>query len=211
MDIVVTGRHTQVSERFRAHLDDRLAKVAQMAPKVSRVDVVVTHERTARNSEFVELTCRDRGSIVRAEAASEDKYNALDQAVEKLLERLRRVNGRRRAAVRAGRPDVGLAAVAAAPAREEAQAAPVEAPPDQATGPFGAVGDSPIEVREKVHPSEPMTLAEAVNRMELVGHDFYLFNDADTGRASVVYRRRGWSYGVIHLEPAVAHDTQASG
>ncbi|MBK7274567.1 MAG: ribosome-associated translation inhibitor RaiA [Actinomycetales bacterium] len=139
MDIVVTGRHIQVSERFRAHLDDRLAKVAQMAPKVSRVDVVVTHERTVRNSEFVELTCRDRGSIVRAEAASEDKYNALDQAVEKLLERLRRVNGRRRAAVRAGRPDVGLAAVAAAPAREEAQAAPVEAPPDQATGPFGAV------------------------------------------------------------------------
>ena len=117
----------------------------------------------------------------------------------------------RRAAVRAGRPDVGLAAVVAAPVREESQAAPAEAPNEQATGPFGAVGDSPIEVREKVHPSEPMTLAEAVNRMELVGHDFYLFNDADTGRASVVYRRRGWSYGVIHLEPAVAHDTQASG
>jgi len=46
VDIVVTGRHIQVSERFRAHLDDRLAKVAQMAPKVSRVDVVVTHERS---------------------------------------------------------------------------------------------------------------------------------------------------------------------
>ena len=50
-----------------------------------------------------------------------------------------------------------------------------------------------------------MSLAEAVNQMELVGHDFYLFNDADTGKASVVYRRRGWSYGVIHLEPAPGH------
>ena len=63
MDIVVTGRHTQISDRFRAYLDDKLAKVAQIAPKVTRVDVVVTHERTPRNSEFVELTCRDRGSV----------------------------------------------------------------------------------------------------------------------------------------------------
>lgn len=200
MDIVVTGRHIQVSDRFRGHLEDKLAKVAQVAPKVTRVDVVVTHERTARNSEFVELTCRERGSVVRAEASSEDKYVALDQAVEKLLERLRRAGGKRRTLVRAGK------AVGVPPLPGEA-AGPVagdgaDTEPDGADGgPFGAVGDSPIEVREKVHPSEPMTLAEAVNRMELVGHDFYLFNDADTGKASVVYRRRGWSYGVIHLEP----------
>ena len=68
--------------------------------------------------------------------------------------------------------------------------------PDQ----FGTIGDSPIEVREKVHESEPMTLAEAVRRMELVGHDFFLFHDSDNDRPSVVYRRRGWSYGVIHLD-----------
>jgi len=200
VDIVVTGRHVQVSDRFRAHLEDRLTKVAQIAPKVTRVDVVVTHEGAARVSEFVELTCRDRGSVVRAEAANEDKYVALDAAVEKLVERLRRASGRRRAIVRSSRGEVVAASqppapvAAAAPDHDEAAA----------SGPFGAVGDSPIEVREKVHPSEPMSLAEAVNRMELVGHDFYLFNDIDTGRASVVYRRRGWSYGVIHLEPMAA-------
>jgi len=209
VDIVVTGRHIQVSDRFRAHLDDRLAKVSQLAPKVSRVDVVVTHERSVRHSEFVELTCRDRGSVVRAEASSDDKYVALDQAVEKLLERLRRANGRRRAAVRAPRPEVAAAAVPPGDAAVEPDAA-VEDAAEQASGPFGAVGDSPIEVREKVHPSEPMTLAEAVNKMELVGHDFYLFNDADTGRASVVYRRRGWSYGVIHLEPSPAPEARSS-
>jgi len=216
VDIVVTGRHIQVSDRFRSHLDDKLAKVAQIAPKVTRVDVVVTHERTTRNSEYVELTCRDRGSVVRAEAASDDKYNALDQAVEKLLERLRRANGRRRTAVRSARPDAGMARHGAPVTPDGADVAgdvEVFAPAgavDAAAGPFGAVGDSPIEVRAKVHPSEPMTLAEAVNRMELVGHDFFLFNDIDTGTASVVYRRRGWSYGVIHLEPTAAANGRPS-
>ena len=69
-----------------------------------------------------------------------------------------------------------------------------------ANGAFGAVGDSPIEVREKVHASAPMTLEDALNQMEMVGHDFFLFHDSDTGQPSVVYRRRGWSYGVIHLK-----------
>ena len=171
MDIVVTGRHIQVSDRFRDHLDERLAKVSQLAPKVTRVDVVVTHERTTRKSECVELTCRERGSIVRAEACDEDKYV--------------------------------LVATADAVFQEE----PVD---DAPLGRFGAVGDSPIEVREKVHTSAPMTLEEALNRMELVGHDFFLFSDSESGRPSVVYRRRGWSYGVIHLEPAAASDNPAT-
>lgn len=202
MDIVVTGRHIQVSDRFRAHLDDKLAKVASLAPKVDRVDVVVTHERTARRSECVELTCRDRGAIVRAEACDEDKYLAVDAAVEKLLERLRRANGKRRAAIRAGR-DV-VAAVGVDDLAAAAQDAVFEDEPadDTLPGRFGAVGDSPIEVREKVHSDPPMTLEEALNRMELLGHDFFLFADSESGRPSVVYRRRGWSYGVIHLEPA---------
>jgi hypothetical protein len=63
-----------------------------------------------------------------------------------------------------------------------------------------ADGDSPIEVREKIHASMPMGLDQALYEMELVGHDFYLFHDKDTDQPSVVYRRRGWSYGVIHLD-----------
>ncbi len=204
MDIVVTGRHIQVSDRMREHLDDKLAKVGQVAPKINRVDVVLTHERTARNSEFVELTCRADGSIVRAEASSEDKYLAVDAAVEKLLERLRRAAGRRRAAVRGGRD---LAQVGSAePVQATADAVWVSDESQEEPARFGAVGDSPIEVREKVHRSSPMSLEDAINRMELVGHDFFLFNDVDTGNPSVVYRRRGWSYGVIHLESAVGGD-----
>jgi len=61
-------------------------------------------------------------------------------------------------------------------------------------------------VREKVHATMPMGLDQALYEMELVGHDFYLFHDKDTNQPSVVYRRRGWSYGVIHLD--VSQDEQ---
>ncbi len=209
MDIVVTGRRIQLSDRFRAHLDERLAKVTTLAPKVERVDVVVAHERTARDSQRVELTCRDRGTIVRAEACAEDKYQAVDAAVEKLLERLRRATGKRRAAIRAGRDVVLSSGVDDLAAAAQDAVFEDESSDDGTPGRFGAVGDSPIEVREKVHTSAPMTLEDALNRMELLGHDFFLYSDSETGRPSVVYRRRGWSYGVIHLEPTPASENSA--
>lgn len=196
MDLTVTGRHIQVSQQLRERLDDRLDKVSQLAPTIHRVDVVVTHERQARNSESVEVTCYGRGPVIRAEASADDKYAALDAAFDKLTERLRRAADRRRVS-RGKRPDTGDASAEVAQAQvAQAQVAGGPEPLDDA-GPFG---DSPIEVREKVHTSSPMTLEDALNEMELVGHDFYLFHDAETGKPSVLYRRRGWSYGVIHLD-----------
>jgi len=197
VDIVVTGRHSQISDRFREHLDEKL-------PKVSRVDVVVTHEETARNSESVEITCHAKGPVIRAEACTDDKYAALDAAVDKLLERLRRAHDRRKVS-RAGRrvpESVAQATSRVAGLVDDADSVDgvTPRPTDEEMADFGAVGNSPIEVREKVHASAPMTLEEALNQMELVGHDFFLFHDSDTDQPSVVYRRRGWSYGVIHLK-----------
>ncbi|MEP6648401.1 MAG: ribosome-associated translation inhibitor RaiA [Lapillicoccus sp.] len=212
MDIVVTGRHTQITDRFRMHLEEKLSKVPQLLPRVSRIDVVVTHEKAVRNCDAVEITCHARGPVIRAEACTDDLYAALDMALDKLFERLRRASDRRRVS-RTGRrvPE----SVARATGRltegtvEETvggaqQSEPAATP--AADGAFGAVGDSPIEVREKVHASAPMTLEDALNQMELVGHDFYLFHDSDTGQPSVVYRRRGWSYGVIHLKVDAAEE-----
>ncbi len=206
VDTVVTGRHTQITDHFREHLDEKLAKVPQLHPKVSRVDVVITHEKAVRDCEQVEITCHAKGPVIRAEACTNDVYTALDAALEKLFERLRRVSDRKKVA-RAGRrvPE----SVAHATSRVGgADAGPETSDPASADGsegpaaggPFGAMGDSPIEVREKVHASAPMTLEDALNQMELVGHDFYLFHDVDTDQPSVVYRRRGWSYGVLHLK-----------
>ena len=201
MDIVVTGRHAQVTDRFREHLEEKLAKVPQLLPKVSRVDVVVTHEPTKNDSECVEITCHAKGPMIRAEACHTDKYAALDTALDKLFERLRRAGDRRRVSRGRRTPEsVGRATgrlTDQAPDLDLLDETPVE-------GEDARFADSPIEVREKVHASSPMTLEEALARMELVGHDFFLFHDSETDRPSVVYRRRGWSYGVIHLEVADA-------
>jgi ribosomal subunit interface protein len=204
VEIVVTGRHVQVSERFRRHLDEKLAKVPQLAPRVQRLDVVVTHEANKRQSKAcdrVEITCHVKGPVVRAEACADDKYGALDIAMDKLLERLRRDHDRRR--VHRGRrvPE----SVSQATSRLSGDSAGVGGQLDPGTDlEDGQVleldGESPIHVREKIHASMPMGLDQALYEMELVGHDFYLFHDKDTNQPSVVYRRRGWSYGVIHLD-----------
>lgn len=199
MDISVTGRHLNVSDRFRAHIEEKLAKITQLEPRTRRVEVLISHEpnrRQAKACDRVEITCYAKGPVIRAEACEEDKYAALDVAIDKLMERLRRQHDRRQ--VHRGRRTPESVAAATArivpPAEQSVADAAPEVEPD---GPFG---DSPVEVREKIHRSSPMTLADALREMELVGHDFYLFHDTDTDRASVVYRRRGWSYGVLHLD-----------
>ena len=98
MDIVVTGRHLTVSDRFRAHIEEKLAKVTQLAPRTRRVEVLISHEpnkRQAKSCDRVEITCYAKGPVVRAEACVEDKYAALDMAIDKLMERLRRQHDRR--------------------------------------------------------------------------------------------------------------------
>ena len=71
---------------------------------------------------------------------------------------------------------------------------------DRQVGPITVTGDGPLVVREKSHLASPMTLDQALYEMELVGHDFYLFVDKESERPSVVYRRRGYDYGVISLD-----------
>ena len=212
LDIAVTGRHVTVSDRFRAHIEDKLAKLPSLAPRIQRVDVCLTHEpnpRQAKASERVEITCRMRGPVIRAEACSDDKYAALDMALDKLLERLRRAGDRRR--VHRGRrapESVHSATSRSVPVDQAPAGEPTDATTEASTG----FEDSPVQVREKVHSSRPMTLEEALQEMELVGHDFYLFHDSETDKPSVVYRRRAWSYGVIHLvreedEPGLAAES----
>jgi len=141
------------------------------------------------------VTCATRGPVVRAEACSSDFYRALDAAVTKLDSRMRRAADRRRvhrgtrtptsvAAATGGLALNGTTPVATVDGSQEAQ--------EQEE--FGG-----LVVREKEHSAEPMTIDRALFEMELVGHDFYLFSDADTGRPSVVYRRKGYDYGVIRL------------
>ena len=206
MDIVVKGRNVEVPDHYREHVSDKLARVERYDQKLIRIDVELFHEpnrRQAQTCQRVEITCKSRGPVIRSEAAAADFYSALDTALAKLENRLRRAADRRR--VHHGRRTPVSVASAMADASIQ-HPFPGELLPsaDGATNRVAVLEevreDGPCRiVRTKEHSSEPMTVDDALFEMELVGHDFYLFNDKETGRASVVYRRKGYDYGVICL------------
>ena len=215
MDIVVKGRNVEVPDHYRAHVEEKVTRLERYDRKVIRFDVELFHEpnrRQAKNCQRVEITVHRRGAAVRAEACAADFYAALDCAVTKLENRLRRLHDRRRvhygrrtpasvAAATNGEPTNGAqlasTAVLDAPELEDDVAAP--GIPRQRWD-DGVVDQQPGRiVREKEHPSTPMRVDQALYEMELVGHDFYLFVDAETNCPSVVYRRKGFDYGVLRL------------
>lgn len=210
MDIVVTGRQLTISDSFRAHIEDKIAKVEQLAPRAQRVEVHVAHDKNTKQpetSERVELTVVAKGPVIRAEAMASDKYAALDLAWAKLVERLRRARDRNKVSrVGRHRKESTAEALAKMPiadagaGADSVDEADAQASTDRTNGRIKAEGDSPVVLREKSFAAAPIGIEEALNRMELVGHDFYLFIDEASQKPSVVYRRKGWSYGVIALD-----------
>jgi ribosomal subunit interface protein len=216
VDIVVKGRNVEVPDHYRQHVSDKLHKIERYDRKLMRVDVELFHERNRRQADHcqrVEITCVSRGPVVRAEACAADFYTALDTAIGKLDTRLRRAADRRR--VHRGRhAPVSVAAATARLAFLQPTGLPVApiatlahpngAGPIEDVEEFADVASEPDDqpwhlVREKEHPAEPMTVDDALFHMELLGHDFFLFNDKESGRPSVVYRRRAYDYGLISL------------
>lgn len=204
MDVVVSSRNCEVSERFREHVADKLTRLEKHDHRIIRVDVLLAKEARPREPERnvrIELTARSKGPIVRAEASAEDKMAALDLAVDKMAAQMRRAADRRKVHRGQHKPE----SVAEAMARSRPPVAPegdldTEATTERQVGPVTVTGDGPLVVRQKTHQGSPMTLEQALYEMELVGHDFYLFVEKETEQPSVVYRRRGYDYGVIALD-----------
>ena len=208
MEITISARNLSVSERFKDYVAERAHKVEQFAHKVQELSIKVTRHDHSRNSgpeDQVELTVHHGGHWVRAEANAADKFAAFDIAFQKLTERLRRAADKRK--VHHGRHgSVGtseltatdFAALDVTPANSDVLTG--SSPTDEDDEPSAELGHNPIVIRRKAFKDEPMTVDDALYRMELVGHDFYLFHDSATDKATVVYRRKGWNYGVITLE-----------
>jgi ribosomal subunit interface protein len=198
VDIVVRGRNVEVPDHYRQHVAEKLAKVERYDHRIIRTDVELLHEKNPRQAEIcqrVEITCRVRGPVVRVEACAADFYKALDLAVERLARKFRQAADRRR--VHHGR-HTPTSVAAATGALIEPEAFLPE--PDDEPAVEGELSEGPGQVvRVKEHPAKPMTVDQALFEMELVGHDFYLFADSDGGCPSVVYRRKGYDYGVIRL------------
>jgi ribosomal subunit interface protein len=193
MEIVVHGRNVVVPDHYRQHVAEKLGKLERYDGKIIRADVELHHEKNPRQNgscQHIEITCRTRGPVVRSEACAEDFYKALDLATDKLERRFRHAADRRR--IHHGRRTPPSVAEVTASLPDTATVTEVPNEPEERYGP-GRV------VREKEHTADPMTVDQALFEMELVGHDFFLFKDVDSGRPTVVYRRHAYYYGLIRL------------
>lgn len=199
----ITGRNVEVPDHFAERVHSKLAKIARLDPTLTFFHVELQHEpnpRRADESDKIQITATGKGHIARAEAKEDSFYAALETALSRMERSLRKVKARRKISRSGHRTPMPTDQVAVELA---AQAAKMEAPK-------GEFDEDPyadlIEevklgqvVRRKEHPATPMSVDDALSEMELVGHDFYLFLDEETGRPSVVYRRHAYDYGLIAL------------
>ena len=210
MEIIIRGRHMDVPADFRELAEEKLHRLERFGLEIARIDVEVSRERNPRLADRaieVELTCHGRGPILRAEAHSGDKFAALDSAYETLTERLRRLadkrSSKRRRHARVVAAEVPLESL-------DLDDLIMDPTPVEQDLPADVVyADGPVIVRQKTHETKPMTVEEALDSLELVGHEFYFFVDSENAMPSVVYRRRGYDYGLIRLD--VDNSGQISG
>jgi len=196
MDIVVTGRRITISPELKELVTERVSSVERLRDRVIRVEVEFSasdNTKDPADAVTVQLTLRSRGPVVRAEAKASDKMAAFELALDRLKAQLRKAADRRKT-----HRGLRAATIAEAPP-VVTQPAEDDSVESHTVAGLVVTGDGPLVVREKEFEAEPLTLAQALDEMELVGHDFFLYKDATSGRPSVVYRRKAYNYGVIHL------------
>jgi len=219
MESSIVGVGVGITDRFRDVVEEKATRIEHLAPRAQRMDIKVTH-RAYHNGrledETVELTVTGKGPVIRAEATDGDKFTALDLAVDKLCEQLRRAKDKRvdaRNHPRGAKFEKGsgaLQGIDVQPASVDVLRAVATGEVPIVTGNEEEEGYTPVVIRSKEFHPEWMSVEEAVDRMELVGHDFFLFIDARTDHPSVVYRRKGWDYGVISLTTQAQPEELAS-
>lgn len=207
MDVNIRGRGVGVTDRFENYVGSKTDKVELLLPKAQSFEVKVSRlsDRSPNNGDRVEITVVGPGPVIRAESTGNDKYTAFDIAYGRVLERIRRMKDRKQDRRGKGRTSLGEAAAEGFSVVDVAPA-PLETLEAVATGSVPVVNSeqaeeqyTPVVIRQKEFPAERCTIDEAVDQMELVGHDFFLFIETESGKPSVVYRRKGWNYGVISL------------
>ncbi|HEU5127062.1 MAG TPA: ribosome-associated translation inhibitor RaiA [Glycomyces sp.] len=220
MEIVVKGRNVEVPDHYRELVEEKIeAKIAKYLARYDgdaiAIDVELYHEPNPRQNDHaqrVEITCRPKGAVMRAEACAGDFRSAFELAVTKLGHQLRKNSDRKR--VHRGGKSRPMSVAEATAIREAGLLPESLAESSKGAGGLAQFVSEDVDhfdglvdehlpgriVREKLHPGEPMTVDDALQNMELVGHDFYLFHDKESGKPSVVYRRRAYDYGILRLD-----------
>lgn len=188
-DIKISGRKVSVSDSMREHVNSKVGEALKVFDiKPMSCDVVLRVDKNPSNPDrkMCEVTVFVRDYVVRVEASSSDMYAAIDEATEKVTRQLRKyktrvIDRKQRAAV-------------AAPEHVDDLAELIEPTDDD---------DDDVLVREKYVDLKPMTEEQALVQTDLLGHDFYVFENAATGLVNVIYHRHNGGYGIIkpRLEP----------
>jgi len=184
MQISILGHNMNISQRLDKYVRSKAERLQRHLPGIEDVRVEFTRQSAKRDvPKCVELTIRRRSTLLRVEEQNADPLIAFDLALEKMYHRIARYKGRRIDRKRSSAEDAELLAAEALPIPELEADAP-----------------APKLVRIKTFQIVPMSLEEAIEQMELLGHDFFVFVHADDDRVKVVYRRKKGDYGLLQPE-----------
>ncbi|MHB1296421.1 MAG: ribosome hibernation-promoting factor, HPF/YfiA family [Anaerolineae bacterium] len=178
MQVIVTGKNLEINDQLRDMVERKVGKLDRFLPDIDEARVELTAQKTksAKDSHVVQLTLRSNSTILRSEERSADLRAALDIVLDKMARQIDRYKGKHwRSQTRVQ----GTEAVAETEMESES-----------------------LIVRTKRFSTRPMTTDEAIEQMELLGHDFFVFYDATTEEFAVVYRRRDQGYGLLLPELA---------
>jgi len=203
MQVIVKGHHTHVSSSLKELATNKIEKVSRFLDSIQTAEIEFSEEHNPRISDkhIVEITLTTKTRVLRARASGTDAATAVDRVLDKVEAQVRRLKGK--FVERGSRTSRGISGIALSP--DESVSAPISR--NGALGPIESDGeqetgeeDRPHITRTKRFAVKPMTPEEAVLQMEMLGHDFYLFVDAESEHAGVVYRRHDGSFGLIERD-----------
>ena len=185
MDLQINVHNMEMTPRLENYVEKKTARLDRYMPNLGEVRVDLT-EQKARNAverQVAQITVRDtRGTVLRAEERSSDIFAAIDTVIDKLYRQIKRYQGKRRRSRRSGADD--WSEMEPLPLADEVAVDDVDA----------------SIVRRKRFPLMPMSPEEAIDQMELLGHDFFVFFSVEDETTNVVYRRRDNTYGLLQPE-----------
>jgi putative sigma-54 modulation protein len=183
MELTIKGKNVEITDRLEQYVDQKIGKLDRYLPSITEIWVELSTEgaRAAQDRQVCQVTVRANGTILRAEERSDDMFTSIDTVLDKMYRQIARYKGKRKNRWRGSAPTPEPLPLEFEEEFEE---------------------DASSIVRVKRFAMTPMHADEAVEQMELLGHDFFVFYNADEGQLNVIYRRKGGNYGLLQPELA---------
>lgn len=187
MQLILKGKNVEINDWLREYVEKKVNKLGRYLPGIqeARVELSVQRTRSSQDRQVAQLTVRSNGLIMRAEERTDDMFAAIDAVVDKMHRQIARYKGKRQNRWQGQ-----------GPRRTGDEAPPVDS---QILEELAEEEERRI-VRVKQFAVSPMDEEEAIEQMELLGHDFFVFFNPNSGKMSVLYRRKDGNYGLLEPE-----------